>query len=566
MDWSIRMKHFLKIFIPALLIFALLVAAGWFFFFHRTDLTMSVFAYWGDHYYESGRYNRAITCYRQAVKLAPDNVNLPIRLAETYVLDGNYSKAEYTLVSAITQNPDSVYLYAALSKVYVEQDKLLDAEQMLRRITSSDVKAQIDALRPATPVVSPESGYYNEYIDVTVTSGGSPVYVAVNLDYPSMATDAYAGPITLGGGESKLVAIAVGNNGLVSDAVYAGYTVGNVVEPVSLEDPALDTLVRELLGKTAADEIMTDELWEISELVLPDNMTTLNDLTRFTGLTRLSLHSANDLDLTQLGSLSTLESLDLSGCTIPSTALDTICALPELKELNLSGCALANIDPLVALTGLEALDLTNNTISDITALSALTELRELHLTNNPIKSITYLNNCLNLEILHIENCGVVRLSGIAGNPALQELFCSGNEIADLSALSGCTALRVLDVSDNQIEDISVLAELPELEEFNGDNNQIKVIPDFDEAASPLWRFSVNHNEIESLAGLAGLNSLNFVLADYNKIQDISVLQDCRLLCQLDVWDNPINQDDVKTLQDDGVIVNFNKNYKEESAE
>lgn len=210
------------------------------------------------------------------------------------------------------------------------------------------------------------------------------------------------------------MAIAVGSNGLVSDAAYGGYTVGNVVEPVTLEDSALDTLVRELLGKTAADTIMTDELWEISELVLPDNMTTLNDLTRFAGLKQLSLHSANDLDLTQLASISTLESLDLSGCTISSSALAAICTLPELKSLNLSGCALADIAPLVALTGLQTLDLTNNTASDITALSALTELRELHLTNNPIKSITYLNNCLSLERLYIENCGIVRLSGIAG--------------------------------------------------------------------------------------------------------------------------------------------------------
>ena len=191
------MKHFLKIFIPALLILAILVAAGWFFFAHRTDLTMSVFAYWGDHYYEVGRYNRAITCYRQAVKLAPDNVSLPIRLAETYILSGNYSKAEYTLVSAITQNPDSVALYAALSKTYIEQDKLLDAEQMLGRITSADVKAQIDALRPTTPVFSPETGYYTEYIDVTITSGGSPVYITLNEDYPSIATDTYTGSYTV---------------------------------------------------------------------------------------------------------------------------------------------------------------------------------------------------------------------------------------------------------------------------------------------------------------------------------------------------------------------------------
>ena len=125
---------------------------------------------------------------------------------------------------------------------------------------------------------------------------------------------------------------------------------------------------------------------------------------------------------------------------------------------------------------------------------------------------------------------------------------------------------MLDVSDNQVKDISVLAELPALEEFNGDNNQITAIPDFDETTSPLWRFSVNHNEIESLEGLAGIDNLNFVLADYNKIKDITVLESCRLLCQLDVWDNPIDQDGVKTLQDGGVIVNFNKNYKEDTAE
>lgn len=560
------MKQALKIIIPVLLIVAILLTAAWFFFIHRTDLTMSVFAYWGDHYYEAGRYNRAIACYRQAARLAPDNPNLAIRLAETYVLSGNYSKAEYTLVSAITQIPDSVNLYAALSKTYVEQDKLLDAEQMLGRITSAEVKAQIDALRPAAPVISPESGYYNEYIDVTVTSGGSPVYVVLNQDYPSIATDAYTGPITLDGGESRLVAIAVGSNGLVSDAVYAGYTVGNVVEPVTLEDLALDTLVRELLGKTAADTIMTDELWEISELDLPDGITTLADLPSFTGLKRLSLHSAGSLDLSQLGALTTLTELDLSGCTLSSAALESICTLPDLHTLNLSGCALAGINPLVGLTKLETLDLTNNTISDITALSALTELRELHLTNNPIKSITYLNNCLKLETLYLENCGISRLSGIAGNPALQELYCSGNEITDLSVLSGCTSLRVLNVSDNQIEDVSVLAELPLLEDFNGDNNQIKDIPDFDEASSPLWRFSINHNAVTSLAGLSGIDGLNFVLADYNKITDISVLSSCRLLSKLDVWDNPIDQDGVKTLQDGGVIVNFNKNYKEDTAE
>ncbi len=98
--------------------------------------------------YDAGRYNRAVSLYETACRLDPQNANLPVRLAQAYINSGNYTKAEYTLVSAITNNPESVQLYVALSKAYIEQDKILDAEQMLDRITSSDVKAQIDALRP----------------------------------------------------------------------------------------------------------------------------------------------------------------------------------------------------------------------------------------------------------------------------------------------------------------------------------------------------------------------------------------------------------------------------------
>ena len=149
------MKYILKIFLIVLLVVAIIGAACWFFLVQRPDLTMSVFAHWGDYFYDVGRYNRAVSLYETACKLSPENANLPVRLAQAYINSGNYTKAEYTLVSAITNNPESVQLYVALSKTYIEQDKILDAEQMLDRITSADVKAQIDALRPNVPVLSP---------------------------------------------------------------------------------------------------------------------------------------------------------------------------------------------------------------------------------------------------------------------------------------------------------------------------------------------------------------------------------------------------------------------------
>lgn len=559
------MKYILKIFLIVLLVVAIIGGACWFFLVQRPDLTMSVFAHWGDYFYDAGRYNRAVALYETACKLAPENANLPVRLAQAYINSGNYTKAEYTLVSAITNSPESVQLYVALSKTYIEQDKILDAEQMLDRITSSDVKAQIDALRPRPPVLSPESGYYSEYIDVSVSATGGTAYLAVNQDYPSIETDAYEAPVTLSAGDSKVVVVTVAENGLVSDAVYGGYTIGSVVEEVKLADSTLDRYVRELLGKSASDTLMSDELWEIEELTLPEGVQDISDLTRFAGLQTLTIQNATGLDLSVLPQLTTLQTLDLSGTTLPTSILEGIGTLPELKKLVLESCAVTAINPLVGLSNLEYLDLTNNSVADLTAITALEHLEDLYLTNNPVKSITYLNSCLELERLHIENCGVSRLSSLAGNTSLQELYASNNEISDISVLSDCVSLSVLDISDNQVKDVSVIASLPELTYFLASHNLIEALPAFDTENCKLVRINVNNNQLTDLSPLKGLPSLNYIFADYNQISDISGLEDCPLLTQLNLFDNPVNEEQVKALQEIGRIVNYTPGYVKDAA-
>lgn len=554
------MKKVLKVLIPVVLVLAILGTACWFFFFQRPDLTSGYLQSRASRMVSRGRYERAIRYYSWAWKLEPQESDIPLALADTYVLADNYTKAEYTLVRAISGDSGNVDLYTALCKTYVAQDKLLDAVEMLDRITDENVKATLDALRPASPAISPESGYYNEYIEVTVESPEEAVYVTANGEYPSMARDRYEGPITLSGGESTVIAVAVNELGLVSPVIPKGYTIGGVVEEATLSDSTIDAVVREQLGLPITATLMTDDLWSITTLQLPDTVEDLSDLRYFTGLRSLTLQNVSGMDFTVLSQIPSLENLDLSGCTISSHSLESIGSLTELKSLKLNTCALTDLTSLAALTKLEELDLANNSITDIGVLSLMLELETVSLANNPISSIAGLATCSQLRSVDISNCSVVSLSSLSGKTQLQTLLAPNNQINDLSDLAGCRALSVLDVQSNFISNISVLAGLPALTQFDGDHNQITEIPSFVKNA-PLQRFSVNYNQISDLSGLSGLMYLNYVEADYNQIEDLMPLADSYNLIQINVWDNPVTEESVAALQERSIIVNYNPNYE-----
>ena len=555
------MKRVLKIVIPLVVVLALLGTAAWFFLSFRADLTAGFLRGQAAKMVERERYSRAVTYYNWAWQLDPENQEIPLALAEAYAGSGNYTKAEYTLVRAISARPQDVDLYVALCQVYVAQDKLLDAVQMLDRTSDAEVKAALDELRPAAPVLSPENGYYTEYIEVTADGGGNAVYLSIDGDYPSMEDDAYTGPVTLPGGETMVMAVAVDENQMVSQAVQNGYTIGGVVEPVTLNDPAIDAAVREQLGMTAGETLMTDDLWSIAELTLPDTVADLADLSHFTGLTTLTIQNVSGLDFSVLSQLTSLQTLDLSGCTISTGSLDAIAGLTGLRVLRLNNCALTDINALSQLTALTELQLANNSLTDIGVTSLMLDLETVTLTNNPVTSIAGLSACTKLKSLDISGCSVTSIASLSGKTALETLLAGNNQIADLSPLEGCTALAVLEVPYNLVSDISVLAQLPALTRFVGNNNQITAVPDFDEETSKLQYIQLDYNEVTDLAGLQGIDSLNYVYADYNQVETILPLKNNINLIQVNVWDNPIPEEEVKSLQENSIIVNYNPNYE-----
>lgn len=570
------MKRALKILIPLILILALLVGAGWYFGFYNRPLTVDILLSFSARMDTARFSSLSKSAYNLAYKMSDQDPSIAINLASSYRKQGNFTKAEYTLVNAISQNP-SVDLYLALSQTYVAQDKLLDASKLLDKISDPDIKAQLEDMRPTAPTAQPEPGFYNNYVDVTLSGGEGTLYYTTEADYPSLNGDVYEGPITLSAGETTISALVVGENGLVSSRSVFGYTVDGVIENVTLLDSALDSYVRELLGKNADVPLRSDELWSLTELEVPEEVKDFSDLTRFTGLTSLTIQNQTSLDLSFLSGMTKLQKLDLTGCRPSRQDLGFIAALPSLTELDLSDCGLSGIDPLKDAAALTVLDLSNNSIRNISALesmtklqklnlahnalvdldslSGLTELTELDLSYNSISDIGPLATCQKITTLDISENHVSSLAALTGFTQLNTLTAEHNAVTSVSPLTGCTALETLVLSNNQLTDISDLAALTGLRNLDISYNGVTALPIFP-ADSALYEVLASYNSITDISGLENLSGLSQVDLDYNAdLEDISALNSCYTLAQLNAYGTKVT--DVATLKERDVIVNYN---------
>lgn len=569
------MKKALKIIIPLILILSLFGGTGWYFGFYNRPMTVDILLSISTGLEGSHFNSLSSTVYDWAYSLSDHDPEIAIKLAESYKKRGNYTKAEYTLVNAITQNP-SVELYMALSKAYIEQDKLLDASTMLDSITDPAMKAELEALRPAAPTSSPEQGFYSNYLDVTLQYEGGTLYYSTDGTFPSLKNSVYEGPISLSSGETNINALVVGENGLASSRSIFGYTVDGVIEDVTLSDPALDTYIRELLGKSESAAIRSNELWGITELAVPEDVKDFSDFTYFVGLTSLTIQNQSELSLPFLTSMGKLETLDLSGSRISREDLTAIASLPKLKKLSLARCGLSNIDALAdavslweldlsensiqnlsaltSLSALQSLDLHGNVVSSLSGLTNLNELKTLNLSFNSIASLDSIGTCPKLEELNLSDNKLTSLSGISKLSALKTLNASNNQLADISQISACTPLTEVNLSDNNLADADALAALPNLSILDISYNEITALPSFSSEAV-LLDLVASHNSLEDVAGLTDLEHLTMVDLDYNEnLEDISALESCSSLGQVNVYGT--NVTDVGALREQNVVVNF----------
>lgn len=569
------MKKALRIIIPILLTVAIVLCAAWYLLVYDRPFTRDVLLSFARQSESNGDHGLAAWFYGMAYKQSGNSDSVAIELAEQYKSIGNYTKAEFTLTNAIADG-GGVDLYIALCKTFIEQDKLLDAVKLLDNVTDPIVRSDLDELRPEAPVMTPEPGFYNQYIAVEIAASEDTVYANQNALYPSMHKDQYETPFILHDGENTIYAIAVSDQGLVSPLLVSGYTVGGVVKEMVFEDKAIETSVREHLSVDSETMLYTNDLWQIKSFEVPSNAKKLSDLQHMCFLETLTIDGCGDGDLSFLSSITTLTSLSISNTPISQEALEHIANVSTIKSLTLDNCNLSGITPLENAVGLNNLNLSNNALRALDTLAVLSNLESLNLSHNAVANLNMLSNLKKLTVLDVSYNALTTLAQISSLSQLKELRADynsisdlgsfedltrlthlsleKNQISDISAIANCVKLTELNIASNAITDITALGELDQVTHLNFSYNQVKKLPAFSTDCA-LITIDGSHNLISSLDNLSGLENLNSINMDYNtKISSVKALANCPLLIEVNIYGTKVK--DVTMLTEQSIVVNY----------
>lgn len=229
------------------------------------------------------------------------------------------------------------------------------------------------------------------------------------------------------------------------------------------------------------------DYWQIS---MVNKVCTIPSLARLTELRELDIYGDDVSNIEGLDELDKLEGLGIFWCQIDS--LEPFGALQgSLKHLTILSRSKA-VRPLTTLKGLrlqdlESLSLINTSISSIEECDHLENLKKLVFSNNALTSLSGLDSLVNLESLEVD----------------------GNKITSISELLSLTKLRKLDISDNSIQSLKGIEGMTKLEHLKICQNKITSVSECS-GLTNLKYIQLSANPLTSLAGIENLSKLEVV--------------------------------------------------------
>lgn len=230
--------------------------------------------------------------------------------------------------------------------------------------------------------------------------------------------------------------------------VLLSWTLPSQAEDIEIPDPVLEALVRQHLGNPN-DPITRSEMESLSELDgggTYDPESQIQSLQGLQAATKLelldlSLRVSNDTDLSPLGALSELKTLDLSYNKLTSFTLPP--ELTKLTYLYVSGNQLTELTLPPSLTKLTTLEFGYNRLTELILPPEFTSLTSLYLVDNQLTELTIPPSLTKLTTLVLVDNQLTDLTIPAGLSNLANLWLSGNSLNTLRLSKSLTSLKKL---------------------------------------------------------------------------------------------------------------------------
>jgi Leucine-rich repeat (LRR) protein len=253
----------------------------------------------------------------------------------------------------------------------------------------------------------------------------------------------------------------------------------------------------------------------------------ISALGSLSNLKTLYLQNAQVSDWSPLASLSQLESLSLPGAGIADLSVLPLASLTSLKSLNLSLNGFTALNGVENLSMLADLKIDQTAVTDLSALSATVGLQSLSMAGIPATELSTLAGLSSLESLHMPDVAVSSSSIFSAMGGLRVLNIDRTGVPDLTGLANATGMEFLSVSGNGLSSLNGLQNMTFLEGLVASNNALTTL-DGISALSSLVFLNVSNNAITSISGLVGFGeeapyNLEYLFADNNQISDVSIL-------------------------------------------
>lgn len=439
----------------------------------------------GNRYMSKYYYEQAIAVYRQTLDIDDKNLEARLSIAECYTAQGKTEYAIEEYKTAIEYSPRAATPYVKLAELYIGEDRLSDAKEIIEKASErikndDDISELYTISHPTPPESDVASGSYSERKIVSLSaSDRNKIYYTLDGSAPSASSESYDSRIILKNGDTKLCAVACNTAGFYSDIAEFDYSIEIADVVIEFEDEAVEDAVREITTDRSSEDIMNDDIEQITELYIIGNMLYYGELHEeitFSGNACYIGSAKRDItrsgkvkslaDIEKMSNLETLvvayqAELDLSDFKAPAS----------LKRLSLisDGITSDSLKYISAIDSLEELCLGWNDIDDISELEKLTSLKSLALWGNSISDISAVERLDKLEYLDLSDNKVVDISAVAKLTSLEELWIYRNSIKQIEPIKKLSSLTVLMLSDNPISDPeSIRAIYPQLKRIDED--------------------------------------------------------------------------------------------------